>query len=63
MGSPESAFYGLHEGSTLEVPHGSTDAEAICSDEGIILGFTDGEALGSTFGLDDGVTLELDVGS
>ena len=47
------------EGSTLGVSLVSHDCETIFSDEGIIIGFTDGEALGSTLGLDDGVALCL----
>ena len=51
------------EGSTLRVPPESTDVEALGSDEDIILGFTDGEALGYKLGLDDEVTLGVDDGS
>ena len=59
MGSSDCAFHGIIEGSTVRVTLGYNDGQIICSDEGIIIGFTDGEALGSTLGLDDGVALCL----
>ena len=67
MGSFESALEGTRDGilevAALGLSHGSTDDEALGTDEVIILDSTGGELLGSTLGVAYGITLGPDKGT
>ena len=62
-GALDGAFDGRLERSILEVPLESAGGNALDLDEGIILGFKDGEVMGSELGYSHGVTLRLYDGS
>ena len=62
LGSSDSAFDDMIQGSTLVVPPESIGGEALLSDEGITIVFTDVKLFGSTLGFSDEIKLGVDDG-